>query len=296
MTNIINGAEISNKIMNEIKEEVDKYSYIGIPGIAVIQIGDRKDSSIYIKKKKEACNKVGIYIEIYNLEINTSNNIVCNLIHQLNYNNLIHGILVQLPIPLHLNEEKILSKISYLKDVDGFHAHNMGNLAMEKRTPIFIPCTPLGCMELLKRENIELCGKHAVIVGKSNIVGLPIALLLLKAMATVTVCHKETIDIISHLKMADIVISACGQPQYIKKEWLKEGVVVIDVGINTIPDTSCKRGYTLVGDVDFDNVKEIASKITPVPGGVGPMTVAMLLLNTLNSFKRSKGILPLLTI
>ena len=145
-------------------------------------------------------------------------------------------------------------------------------------------------MELLKRENIKLRGKHAVIVGKSNIIGLPIALLLLKEMVTVTVCHIETVDIINHLKMADIVISACDQPQYIKKEWLKEGVIVIDVGINTIPDSTWKNGYRIVGDVDFDNVQEIASKITPVPGSVGPITVAMLLLNTLDSFKRIKGV------
>ena len=296
MTNIINGTEISNSIIDEIKKEVEKYSYVGMPGIAVIQIGDRNDSSIYIKKKQEACNKVGFHIVIYNIETATSNNEVCKLINKLNSDSSIHGILVQLPIPLHLNEEKILSKISYLKDVDGFHAQNMGNLAMEKRIPIFVPCTPLGCMELLKRENIEICGKHAVVIGKSNIVGLPIALLLMKEMATVTVCHKETIDIINHLKMADIVISACGQPQLIKKEWLKEGVVVIDVGINTIPDSSKKSGYRIVGDVDFENVKEIAHKITPVPGGVGPMTVAMLLSNTLNSFKRSKGVPPFKTL
>ena len=286
MTNTINGTEISNIIMAEIKEEIAKYSDLGVPGIAVILIGDRKESLIYIKKKKEACNKVGINISINNLATNVSNNEVYDLIDKLNNDNSIHGILVQLPIPAHLNEETILSKISYLKDVDGFHALNMGNLAMENRTPNFIPCTPLGCMEILKRENIELVGKHVVIVGKSNIVGLPMALLLLKEMATVTVCHVETINMPVHLKMADIVISACGQPRLIKKEWLKEGVVIIDVGINTISDSNYKRGYRLVGDVDFDNVKEIAYKITPVPGGVGPMTVAMLLSNTLKSFKQ----------
>ena len=285
MTNTINGTEISNIIISEIKEEIAKYSDLGVPGIAVILIGDRKESLIYIKKKTEACNKVGINISINNLATTVSNNEVYDLIDKLNNDNSIHGILVQLPIPAHLNEETILSKISYLKDVDGFNAQNMGNLAMENRTPNFIPCTPLGCMELLKRENIELVGKHVVIVGKSNIVGLPMALLLLKEMATVTVCHVETINMPVHLKMADIVISACGQPRLIKKEWLKEGVVVIDVGINTIADSNYKRGYRLVGDVDFDNVKEIAHKITPVPGGVGPMTVAMLLANTLKSFK-----------
>jgi 5,10-methylene-tetrahydrofolate dehydrogenase/methenyl tetrahydrofolate cyclohydrolase len=166
----------------------------------------------------------------------------------------------------------------------------MGDLAMERRTPNFIPCTPLGCLELLKRYNIEMKGKHAVVVGKSNIVGLPMALLLMKEMATVTICHVETKDIAQHLKMADIVVSACGQAQMIKKEWLKKNVVVIDVGINSVPDATKKRGYRLVGDVDFENVKEIASAITPVPGGVGPMTVTMLLRNTLEGFKRQNGI------
>ena len=290
MSNIINGTEISNIIIDEIKQETKKYSCIGIPSIAVIQIGDRPDSSLYIKKKSEACHKVGFNITIHKMEITTSNNCICKLIDILNKDKCIHGIIVQLPIPEHLNEEKIISRIKYIKDIDGLHAQNMGNLAMEKRNPYFIPCTPLGCMELLKRENIQLVGKYAVIIGKSNIVGRPMALLLLKAMATVTICHVETLDIIDHLKKADIVISACGKPQMIKKEWLKEGVIIIDVGINTISDPNTKRGYRIVGDVDFENVKEIAYKITPVPGGVGPMTVAMLLSNTLDSFKRIKRI------
>ena len=290
MTNIINGSKIANTILSEIKQEVIKYSHIGTPGIVVIQIGERKDSSIYVKKKKEACNNVGINFLINNLDVNISNNKLCELIEKLNNDDSIHGIIVQLPIPIHLDEEKILSKISYFKDIDGFHSQNIGNLAMNKRSPLFIPSTPLGCMELLKRENIAISGKHVVIIGKSNIVGLPMALLLLKAMATVTVCHIETTNIEMHLKTADIVITACGVPKYIKKEWLKIGVIVIDVGINTIQDSSNKKGYKLVGDVDFDNVEKIANKITPVPGGVGPMTVAMLLLNTLKSFKNFNGI------
>lgn len=292
MTNIINGTVIAADITDKIRAQVEENSKLGQPGLAVIQIGDRTDSSLYIKKKKEACDKVGIRFVIYHKETITSNNDICNLIATLNNDNTIHGILVQLPIPKHLNEEKILSKIDYNKDVDGFHAYNMGNLAMDKRMPRFIPCTPLGCMELLKREEIKLCGKHVVIVGKSNIVGLPMALLLMKELATVTVCHKETVNIVSHLKTADIVISACGQPEMIKKEWLKEGVVVIDVGINTIPDDTRKCGYRLVGDVDFENVKTIASKITPVPGGVGPMTVAMLLSNVWKSFSKLRDCVP----
>ena len=290
MANIINGKKISQDILKEIKEEIIHYSHIGKPGLAVIQIGTRNDSNIYIRKKQEACQLVGIVSKIYNFDITVTNNIVCALIKKLNKDMNINGILVQLPIPNHLNNEKILSKISYLKDVDGFHARNMGNLAMENRIPNFIPCTPLGCLELLKRTNIVIKGKHAVIVGKSNIVGLPMALILLKEMATVTVCHIDTQEITKHLKIADIIISACGQPKMIKKDWVKKDVVVIDVGINSIPDSTRKRGYRLVGDVDFENVKEIASAITPVPGGVGPMTVAMLLRNTLDGFKRQNGI------
>ena len=290
VSNIIDGKAISRQMLGEIEQEVKSYSHIGKPGLSVIQVGGREDSNIYIRKKQEACDLTGMTSTIYNLDTDATDSDVCDLIERLNKDATVNGILVQLPLPIHLNDEKILSKISYLKDVDGFHARNMGDLAMENRTPNFIPCTPLGCLELLKRYNIEMKGKHAVVVGKSNIVGLPMALLLMKEMATVTVCHAETQDITQHLKMADIVVSACGQAQMIKREWLKNGVVVIDVGMNSIPDTTMKRGYRLVGDVDFENVKEIAKAITPVPGGVGPMTVTMLLRNTLEGFKRQNGI------
>lgn len=284
MSNIIDGKTISDLILNEIKYEIEKYKNIGKPGLAVIQIGDKKESSIYIKKKCEACSLVGINSKIYKLDDTVNEKEVYDLINNLNEDKNINGILVQLPIPQHLDENYILSKINYFKDIDGFHPQNIGNLALEKRTPHYIPCTPLGCLELLKREKIEIKGKHAVVVGKSNIVGLPMALLLLKEMATVTVCHIETVNIIEHLKTADIVISACGKAQMIKREWLKKGVIIIDVGMNSIIDNNKKSGYRLVGDVDFENVKEIADKITPVPGGVGPMTVSMLLSNTLKAF------------
>ena len=290
MSNIIDGKKLSQEMLAEIEQEVKSYSHIGKPGLSVIQVGGRADSNIYIKRKQDACDLPGITSAIYNLNTDATDSDVFDLIEKLNKDVAVNGILVQLPLPRHLNDEKILSKISYLKDVDGFHARIMGDLAMEKRTPKFIPCTPLGCLELLKRYNIEMKGKHAVVVGKSNIVGLPMALLLMKEMATVTVCHSDTQDITQHLKMADIVVSACGQAHMIKKEWLKNGVVVIDVGMNSIPDATVKRGYRLVGDVDFENVKEIAKAITPVPGGVGPMTVTMLLRNTLEGFKRQNGI------
>ena len=284
MTIIINGKLISKQILNEIADDIKTLSIK--PLLVVIQIGDRKDSTIYVKKKIEACELVGIKSRIYNFKTTVSTEELCSLLFRLNNDDQVNGILVQLPIPNHLNQEEILSKISHKKDVDGFHVINMGNLAMSGRTPYFIPCTPLGCLELLKRYNITIEGKHAVIVGKSNIVGLPMALLLLKNQATVTICHIKTKDIENHLKMADIVISACGCPRMIKKDWLKEGVVVIDVGINSIPDSTRKKGYRLVGDVDFEEVKNIASAITPVPGGVGPMTVAMLLKNTVIGFKK----------
>ena len=284
MPTIISGKIISKQILNEIAEDIKNLSLK--PVLAVIQIGDRKDSTIYIRKKREACELIGIESRIYNFKTSVSSDEVCSLLFKLNNDDAVNGILVQLPIPEHLNNEEILSKISYRKDVDGFHVRNIGNLAMSGRTPYFVPCTPLGCFELLKRYNITIEGKHVVVVGKSNIVGLPMALLLLKNQATVTICHSETKDIEKHLKMADIVVSACGCPRMIKKDWLKEGVVVIDIGITSIPDSTRKRGYRLVGDVDFDEVKDIASAITPVPGGVGPMTVAMLLKNTVEGFKK----------
>ena len=284
MLTIINGKIIAKQILNEIAEDIKTLPTK--PVLVVIQIGARKDSTIYIRKKREACEFVGIESRVCNFKTNVSASEVCSLLFRLNNDDEVNGILVQLPIPEHLNNEEILSKISYRKDVDGFHVRNMGNLAMSGRTPYFVPCTPLGCFELLKRYNITIEGKHVVVVGKSNIVGLPMALLLLRNQATVTVCHSETKDIIKHLKMADIVVSACGCPRMIKKDWLKEGVVVIDIGITSIPDSTRKRGYRLVGDVDFDEVKDIASAITPVPGGVGPMTVAMLLKNTVDGFKK----------
>ena len=288
MLTIINGKIIAKQILNEIAEDIKTLPTK--PVLAVIQIGNRKDSTIYIRKKQEACELVGIESRVYNFKTDISTNEVCSLLFRLNNDNEVNGILVQLPIPEHLNNEEILGKISYRKDVDGIHVRNMGKLAMSGRTPYFVPCAPLGCFELLKRYNITIKGKHVVVVGKSNIVGLPMSLLLLKNEATVTVCHCETKDIVKHLKMADIVISACGQPEMIKKDWVKKDVVIIDVGINSIPDSTRKSGYRLVGDVDFENVKEIASAITPVPGGVGPMTVAMLLRNTLEGFKRQNGI------
>lgn len=293
MSNIIDGKYLSNEIISNLKEELNTIQSMNTqfrlehhaPGLAVIQVGNKLESSIYIKKKSQACSDIGFYSEIHNLDLNISNEDIILLINDLNNNTKINGILVQLPLPEHLNESKIMNKIAYSKDVDGFHVQNMGELAMTNRDPMFIPCTPLGCLKIFEYENIKLSGKHVVVIGKSNIVGLPIVLLLLKAMATVTVCHKDTENIQLHTKQADIIISACGQPEMIKKDWLKDGVIVIDIGTNFIADSNKKNGKKLVGDVDFNEVKDIAHKITPVPGGVGPLTVAMLLSNTMKAFK-----------
>ena len=285
---IINGKEIADTILLEIKTEIEKL--LNKPVLAVIQIGDKKESSIYIKKKREACELVGIKSQVINFDTNVTNDEICNQIDNLNNNTNINGILIQLPIPEYLNEVLVLGRINYLKDVDGFHPHNMGNLAMNDRIPPLIPCTPNGCLELLKREGVEIEGKHAVIVGKSNIVGLPMSLLLMKENATVTVCHDKTKNIKEHTMKADILITACGQPKMIKSDWIKSDVVIIDIGINPIKDNSKKNGYRLVGDVDFNDVQEKADKITPVPCGVGPMTVAMLLSNTLKAYKMQNNL------
>tara|TARA_B100001287_G_scaffold274753_1_gene280786 strand:+ start:6682 stop:7554 length:873 start_codon:yes stop_codon:yes gene_type:complete len=279
--NIINGKKIADDILNDIAKEI--YTYSEKPLLCIIQIGSQEASNTYIRNKIKSCEKIGMGIELHKFEsdvVDTNN--VLQIIDKLNNNKNVNGIIVQLPLPSHLDSSQILNTISYEKDVDGFHTKNIGELAIDGKTPRFIPCTPLGCIELLKRNKIQIKGNHVVIVGKSNIVGLPLALMLMKENATVTVCHKYTRSLVDHLKLADIVIVACGQPQMIKKDWLKVGVVVIDVGINVIETVT---GRCLVGDVDFNEVKHIASAITPVPGGVGPMTVAMLLKNTLNAYK-----------
>ena len=283
---ILNGKHIADRILDNIKKEI---TILGRkPVLAVITAGNNKSSELYIKKKEDACKMVGIDCKIYKLSENTTNHEMILLIEQLNSKSWINGILIQLPLPIeldHLFDENILSKIQYNKDVDGFHSKNIGELAMLNRNPTFTPCTPLGCMHILKEYNICLEGSHVVVIGNSNIVGLPLSLLLLKNNATVTVCNKNTLDIKKHTKIADIIISACGQPLMIKSDWIKKGSIIIDIGINYIEDKSKKSGHRLVGDVDFHDVKDKVYAITPVPGGVGPMTVAMLLSNTLKAFK-----------
>lgn len=288
LASIIDGKAIAQTIRSEIAAEVHQLSlkYGKVPGLAVVIVGNRKDSQSYVSMKRKACAEVGIRSFDLDLPEQVSEAEVINKVHELNANPDVHGILVQLPLPKHINEEKVLTEISIEKDVDGFHPLNIGKLAMKGREPLFLPCTPKGCLELLSRSGISIKGKKAVVVGRSNIVGLPVSLLLLKADATVTVVHSHTHQPESIIREADIVIAAAGQALMIKGSWIKPGAAVIDVGTNAVDDPSKKSGYRLVGDVHFQEACKTAGWITPVPGGVGPMTVAMLLQNTLNGAKR----------
>ncbi|XP_056170912.1 bifunctional protein FolD 2 isoform X1 [Syzygium oleosum] len=285
---IIDGKAIAQTIRSEIASEVSHLSqkYGKVPGLAVVIVGTRKDSQSYVSMKRKACAEVGITSFDVDLPEQVSEAELIDKVYELNANPDVHGILVQLPLPKHINEEKVLSAISIEKDVDGFHPLNIGKLAMKGREPLFLPCTPKGCLELLSRSGISTKGKKAVVVGRSNIVGLPVSLLLLKADATVTVVHSHTHDPESIIREADIIIAAAGQAMMIKGSWIKPGAAVIDVGTNAVDDPSKKTGYRLVGDVHFGEASKVAGYITPVPGGVGPMTVAMLLKNTLEGAKR----------
>ncbi|KAL2510559.1 Bifunctional protein FolD 2 [Abeliophyllum distichum] len=286
---IIDGKAIAQTIRSEIAAEVRRLSetHGKVPGLAVVIVGNRKDSQSYVNMKRKACAEVGIKsVDIDLPEEVSEAELICR-VHDLNANPDVHGILVQLPLPKHINEEKILSEIALEKDVDGFHPLNIGKLAMKGREPLFVPCTPKGCIELLKRSDISIKGKKAVVVGRSNIVGLPVTLLLLKEDATVTVVHSRTKEPESIIREADIIIAAAGQAMMIKGSWIKPGAALIDVGTNAIDDSSKKSGYRLVGDCDFHEACNVAGWITPVPGGVGPMTVAMLLKNTLDGAKRA---------
>ncbi|MCK5595154.1 bifunctional methylenetetrahydrofolate dehydrogenase/methenyltetrahydrofolate cyclohydrolase FolD [bacterium] len=284
---IIDGKAIAAEMQDEMKVEAEslKREYDLTPGLAVVLVGDNPASRVYVSMKKKACARLGIYSEEHKLSSDTPEHDLLELINKLNVNEKIHGILVQLPLPDHINEDKILNAIDHLKDVDGFHPINVGNLVIGK--PSFLPCTPYGIQQLLLKSNIQIEGKHVVVVGRSNIVGKPVALILLQktqdANATVTVCHSRSGDLSYYTKQADILIAAIGRAEMIKKDMVKDGAVVIDVGVNRVDDPSRERGYKLVGDVDFNEVKEVASAITPVPGGVGPMTITMLMHNTIKA-------------
>ncbi len=290
---LIDGKAIARAIQEELAAEVAmlKEKHGVVPGLATVLVGDNPASQTYVRMKRKRCGEIGIHSVGVELPGDATQEEVEAKVRELNADPAIHGILVQLPLPKHLNEEAVLNAISLEKDVDGFHPINIGRLAMKNRTPLFAPCTPAGIIELIDRIGVEIEGKEAVVLGRSNIVGLPVSMLLLKRNATVTICHSRTRDLPAVTRRADILIAAVGRTQMVKADWVKPGAVVIDVGINRVDDPTRKRGYRLVGDVDFEAVKEVAGWITPVPGGVGPMTIAMLLKNTVTGAKRAAGLL-----
>jgi len=289
---IIDGKSVANTIRAELKCEVERLIAKGIkPGLAVILVGENPASQVYVGSKEKSCQELGIFSEAYKLPETTSEKDLLDLVMKLNKKKDIDGILVQLPLPKHIDEDKVLLAIDPDKDVDGFHPINVGR--MWCGNPRFLPCTPWGVQELLIRYKVETSGKHVVVIGRSNIVGKPVAGILVQkdkgANATVTICHSATKDIASITKQADILIAAIGKPEFVTADMVKLGAVVIDVGVNRIPDATCKSGTRLVGDVNLNQVKEKASHITPVPGGVGPMTIAMLMKNTVRSAQIRAG-------
>ncbi len=284
---IIDGKEVASKVHAEVAAGVDMYrkQHGDAPGLTVVLIGDDPASHSYVKGKGRACEKVGISSETILRDSSITQNELIGIIEDLNNNPKVHGILVQLPLPKHLDEAEIIHAIDPMKDVDGLHPENAGLLVLGK--PRFAPATPLGVQRMLLDEGVEMKGAQVVIVGRSKLVGMPLALLLLQkgpgANSTVTVCHTGTKDIASETRRADVVIAAVGRPGTITADMVKPGAIVIDVGVSRVDDPTRKRGYRLTGDVDFDAVSEVASAITPVPGGVGPMTIAMLLANVLKA-------------
>ncbi len=282
---IIDGKQISNKVREEVRVAVAqmKADHDYVPGLATVLVGEDTASATYVRSKQRTCEQLGIRSIGHKLPADSSQEDVEKLVSELNADPAVNGILVQLPMPKHLDEEAVLNSISLEKDVDGFHPINIGRLTMKGRTPLFIPCTPAGCIRLMEEIGVDFNGAEAVVVGRSNIVGLPVAMLLQERNATVTICHSRTKDLAAHCKRADIVVAAVGIPELITGDMLKPGATVIDVGINRKDDPTRKRGYRLVGDVDFDSAAQVAGAITPVPGGVGPMTIAMLMVNTLRA-------------
>ena len=275
---VIDGKEIAKKLRESIKAEVDKLKVDGkVPGLAVILVGIDPASQVYVGHKEKACKEAGFHSEVYKLAENTSQEELLSLIDKLNNDTNIHGILVQLPLPKHLDEKEVINKISFNKDVDGFHPLSAGALFVGEKS--LVPCTPKGCIHLIKEVGYDLKGKKAVVVGRSNIVGKPVSILLLNENATVTICHSRTKDLKAELLEADVVVAAIGRPNFVTGDMIKPGAVVIDVGINRLDNGK------LVGDVEYESAAEKAGWITPVPGGVGPMTIAMLMQNTLEAFK-----------
>ncbi len=289
---IIDGNRVAADMRAELKQQVVQLKKKGIvPGLGVVLVGDDPASQSYVTAKERACEDIGIYSDDNRLPAETAEAEVLSLVNRMNANPKINGILVQLPLPKHVDESKVLLAISPDKDVDGFHPMNIGKMVAGEKA--FLPCTPHGIIQLLVRSGVKIEGAEVVVVGRSNIVGKPVANMLIQKSptgnATVTICHTRTRNLAEHTRRADILIAAAGRPNTITADMVKEGVVVIDVGVNRVEDATKKKGYRLVGDVDFEAVKEKASLITPVPGGVGPMTITMLLYNTVESAKAAAG-------
>ena len=282
---LINGKEVAQQVRADLISQIQELRDRGVtPGLAVILVGRDPASQVYVGSKVKACAELGLRSFHYELPEETTQDELIALIHRLNADPEVHGILVQSPPPRHIDESAVILNIAPRKDVDGFHPVNVAKLVLEDETG-FVPCTPLGCMELLKSAGVATAGKHAVVIGRSMIVGKPMAHLLLgkKSNATVTIAHSRTTDLPGLCRTADILVAAVGRPAMVTRDFIKPGAVVIDVGINRIPDATRPRGYRIVGDVDFDGVKDLCSAITPVPGGVGPMTIAMLMANTVKA-------------
>jgi methylenetetrahydrofolate dehydrogenase (NADP+)/methenyltetrahydrofolate cyclohydrolase len=282
---IIDGKAIAQKIREQVAAEVAKRTAAGKPQpvLATVLVGNRPDSAAYVASKGKACQELGMGSISEHLPADATQEQVESLVKKLNADPKVNGILVQLPMPAHLDEERVLSLIGIEKDVDGFSPVNIGRLAQKGRNPLFVPCTPAGCVYLLEQAGVKIEGANAVVLGRSNIVGMPVALLLVSKNATVTICHSRTHDLPGTVRQADILIAAIGKTEMVRGDWIKPGAAVIDVGINSVPDATKKSGHRLVGDVKYDEAVEVAGFITPVPGGVGPMTIAMLMKATLHA-------------
>jgi len=288
---VIDGKAIAQKVRDEVKEKVAARVAAGKskPGLATVLVGENPASEVYVGMKKRMCEKLGMESFLYTLPTDASQEEVESLVKKLNADPAVNGILVQLPLPDHLDEEKVLQAIDITKDIDGFHPINIGRLAQKGRESLFVPCTPDGCLYLLDEVGAKLEGANAVVLGRSNIVGMPMALLLVKRNATVTICHSRTKDLPAICREADILIAAVGRVEMVKKDWVKPGAVVIDVGTHRVEDETKEKGYYLTGDVAFDEVSEVAGWVSPSPGGVGPMTIAMLMRNTLRAAEIQDG-------
>jgi methylenetetrahydrofolate dehydrogenase (NADP+) / methenyltetrahydrofolate cyclohydrolase len=291
VAHIIEGQQVAQRIRAQVAQHAadfkEKYGFA--PGLGVVMAGDNPASQMYVRMKQRACAEAGIESFTTLVDANTPHEEVEAAVKAYNDDKSIHGILVQLPLPSQVDEEKVLAQVSLDKDVDGFHPINIGALAMKGREPTFTPATPTGCMILIEETGVPISGANAVVLGRSNIVGLPMAMMLLKANATVTICHSRTRDLAGVIRQADILVAAIGQPKFVKGDWIKPGAVVIDVGTNSVADPTHPRGTRLVGDVDFAEALDVAGYITRVPNGVGPMTIAMLLHNTMKAARRTMG-------